>query len=68
MMGGQAMLWFGIAGGAAALGLTLLYNRYVRRSPQAVQSGGSFTVFALFMLLFATGAAAAGVFAVLAGR
>jgi hypothetical protein len=67
-MSGQALLWFGIAGGAAVLGLSLLYNRYVRRTPQAVRSGGSFTVFALFMLLFAIGAAAAGVIAVRADR
>jgi hypothetical protein len=67
-VGGQAILWFGIAGGAAVLGLTLLYNRYVKRSPQAMRSGGSFTVFGLFMLLFAVGAAVAGVIAVQAGR
>ena len=67
-MGGQALLWFGLAGGAALVGLTLLYNRYVKRSPQASRSGGSFTLFALFMFLFAVGAAAAGIAAVAAGR
>jgi hypothetical protein len=67
-VGGQAMLWFGIAGGAAALGLTLLYNRYVKRTPQAMRSGGSFTVFGLLMLLFAVGAAVAGAIAAQAGR
>jgi hypothetical protein len=61
---GQALLWFGIAGGAAVFGASLLYNRYVRRSPEAVRSGGSFTVFALIILLFALGAAVAGVIAV----
>ena len=67
-MGGQAFLWFGIAGGAAVAGLTLLYNRYVKRSPQAVRSGGSFTLFAVFMFLFALGAAVAGMAAAAAGR
>jgi hypothetical protein len=49
-------------------GLTLLYNRYVKRSPQAVRAGGSFALFAVFMFLFALGAAAAGVAAAAAGR
>ena len=67
-MGEQAILWFGIAGGALVAALTLLYNRYVKRAPQATRSGGSFTLFAVFMLLFAIGAAAAGVAAAAAGR
>ena len=37
------------------------YSRYVRREQRAVQSGGAFGIFAAFMLLFAIGAAAAGV-------
>ena len=67
-MGPQALLWFGIAGGALALGLSLLYARFVRRETQAVRSRGGFALFALFMLLFAFGAAAAGVASVGVGR
>ena len=67
-MGGQALLWFGIAGGAAAFALSLLHQRYVRKAPHAVRSRGSFTLFALLMLLFALGAAAAGVAAARLGR
>ncbi len=60
-MGAQALIWFGVAGGAAAVALSLLYDRYVRKAPRAVRSGGGFTLFALCMLLFAVGAAVAGV-------
>lgn len=67
-MGGQALLWFGIAGGAAAFALSLLHARYVQKAPRAVQSRGAFTMFAILMLLFALGAAAAGVFAAQLGR
>ena len=67
-MGEQALLWFGIAGGAAAFALSLLHARYVQKSPRAVQSRGAFTWFAVFMLLFAAGAAAAGVLAARLGR
>ena len=67
-MGAQAVVWFGVAGGAAVLGLTLLYDRYVRKAPRAVQSRGGFTLFAVCMLLFALGAAVAGVAAVRADR
>ena len=67
-MGAQALIWFGIAGGAAAIAASLLVDRYVRRSPRAVRSGGGFTLFAVCMLLFALGAAVAGVAAVRADR
>lgn len=67
-MGPQAVLWFGIAGGAAAFGGSLLYNRYVRKTPQAVNSGGSFTLFGIFSILFALGAIVAGFVAAGAGR
>jgi hypothetical protein len=62
------LLWFGIAGGAAALALSLLYARFVRREAQAVRSRGGFTLFALFMLLFAVGATLAGIAAAGVGR
>ena len=67
-VGPQALIWFTIAGGAVALALSLLYARYVRRDASAVRSRGGATLFAVFMLLFAAGAAAAGFVAVKAGR
>ncbi|MDQ3540072.1 MAG: hypothetical protein M3440_05235 [Chloroflexota bacterium] len=60
-MDGASLLWFGIGGGAAAFSMSLLYQRYVKRTPQAMQSRGSFTMFAILMLLCALGAIAAGV-------
>jgi hypothetical protein len=62
------MIWFGIAGGAVVYAVTLLWARYVRRSPHAVRSRGGFGLFALVMLLFAVGAAVAGVASLQAGR
>ena len=64
----QAMIYFGIAGGSLALALSLLYARYVRRDPQALRSGGGFTLFAVCMLLCAIGAAAAGLISVQGSR
>ena len=64
----QAIIYFGVAGGSLALALSLLYTRYVRRDPQAVHSGGGFTLFAVCMLLFAIGAAAAGLVSVQGSR
>lgn len=60
-MDAASLLWFGIGGGAAVFSLSLFYQRYVKRTPQAIQSGGSFTMFAILMLLFALGAIAAGI-------
>lgn len=59
----QALLWFGIAGGALLFAGSLIHARYVRKEPRAVASGGSYTLFALLMVLFALGAAAAGLVA-----
>ena len=67
-VGLQALIYFGVAGGALVLALSLLYARYVRRDPQAVRSRGGFTLFAVFLLLFAVGAAAAGLVSARAGR
>ena len=67
-MGAQALIWFGVAGGAAAFAVSLLVDRYVRKAPRAVRSGGGFTLFALVMILFALGAAVAGMAAVRADR
>ncbi len=67
-MGGQALLWFGIAGGALLFALSLLRSRYLLKEPRAVQSRGAYAMFAFFMVLFALGAFAAGVAALNAGR
>ena len=61
------MIYFGAAGGALALALSLLYARYVRKDPQAVRSGGGSTLFAMCLLLFALGAAVAGLASARAG-
>lgn len=55
-----ALVWFGIAGGALVFALSLLYQRYVKRTPHSVESRGSFAMFAGIMVLFAVGAAIAG--------
>ena len=67
-MGVQALIWFGVAGGAAAIALSLLYSRYVRKEARAVRSGGGFALFALCMFLFAVGAAVVGLAAAREGR
>ena len=67
-MGAQAFIWFGVAGAAVAIGLSMLHARYVRRDAQAVRSGGGFTLFALFMFACAVGAIAAGIAAARVGR
>jgi hypothetical protein len=54
------MIYFGAAGGSLALALSLLYSRYIRRDDQALRSRGGATLFAICLLLFALGAAAAG--------
>ncbi len=56
-----ALVWFGIAGGAFAFAVSLLFQRYVRKAPQAMQSRGSFAMFAAIMVLFAIGAVVAGI-------
>ena len=61
MVSAQTLIWYGIAGGAAAVAVSLLYGRYIRREPQMVAAGGGLTLFALLMLLFAAGALAAGI-------
>lgn len=67
-MGAQSLIWFGVAGGAAIFALSLLNARYIRRDTRAVRSRGSYTLFAIIMLLFALGAAGAGIAAIHAGR
>lgn len=57
----QSLIWFAVAGGAAAFGLSLLWSRYVRRDPQAIRAASGYALFAACMLLVALGAAVAGV-------
>lgn len=57
----QTILWFGISGGALVFALSLLHARYIAKQPRAMQSRGSYTLFAVFMLLFSLGALAAGI-------
>lgn len=59
-MDGASLVWFGIGGGAALFSISLLYQRYIRKTTQAMQSRGSFTLFAVLMMLFALGAIVAG--------
>lgn len=67
-MGPQAILWFAIGGGALVFAFTLLYRRYIAKTPEALQSRGAFTLFAGLMVLFAIGAFAAGLAAFDSGR
>jgi hypothetical protein len=59
-VGAQSILWFAIGVVALLSGMRLLFRRYVLKSPQSVQSRGSYALFAVFMLIFAAGAFAAG--------
>jgi hypothetical protein len=56
----QSIIWFAISIVALLSGVRLLIRRYVLRSPQALQSRGSYTLFAVFMIIFALGAFVAG--------
>jgi len=56
----QSILWFGLSGGALVFALSLLRQRFITKSPRAMQSRGSFTMFAILMLIFAFGAFVAG--------
>jgi hypothetical protein len=67
-LGAQSLVWFGIGGGAALFGLSLLRQRYITKEQRAVGSRGGFTLFAIVMLIFAAGAIAAGFAAAHAGR
>ena len=66
-LGMQSLVWFAVAGGAAAFGLSLLWSRYVRRDPHAVHAASGYALFAACMLLVAVGAAVAGVVSAGAG-
>ncbi len=59
-MNAQSILLFGLSGGALVFALSLLRQRFITKTPKAMQSRGSFTMFAILMLIFAFGAFAAG--------
>lgn len=54
-MGFDTILWFGISGGTLAFAISLLWQRYVKRTDRALQSRGSFLMFAILALIFAIG-------------
>jgi hypothetical protein len=56
----QTILWFGLSGGALIFALSLIRQRYITRTPRAMQSRGAFTMFAVLMLIFSFGALLAG--------
>jgi len=60
----DTILWFGISGGTAWFAGSLLWQRYVTRADHAVQSRGSFLLFAIFALMFSVGAFVAGIFTI----
>jgi hypothetical protein len=60
----DTILWFGISGGTLWFAGTLLWQRYVKRTDYAVQSRGSFLLFAIFALLFSVGSFFAGLFTI----
>lgn len=57
----QAIVWFGIGGGAAVFALSLLYQRFIQKLPKAVDTGSSFVMFAGMMVAFALFAILAGI-------
>lgn len=67
-MGAQTVIYFAVAVGSLGLAASLLYARFVRRDQRAIDSGGGFGFFAAFMVLFAIGAAVAGLVTLQSGR
>lgn len=57
-----SILWIGIGLGAGVLGVNVLWQRYVSKTPRAMQSGGSFLLFGLLMFAFAIFSVGIGVF------
>ena len=56
----QSIIWFVLGVIGFFSGLRLFIQRYVERTPRALQARGSFTLFAVFMIIFGIGAMAAG--------
>lgn len=57
-----AILWIAIGLGGGVFGVNVLWQRYVSKTPRAMQSGGSFTLFGLLMLAFAAFSIGIGLF------
>lgn len=57
-----SILWLGIGLGAGVFALNVLWQRYVSKTPRAMQSGGSFLMFGLLMLAFALFSIGIGIF------
>lgn len=53
LMNITALLWIAIGLGAGVFAANVLWQRYISRTPRALASGGSFTLFGLLMLGFA---------------
>lgn len=60
-----SVLWIGIGLGAGVFAVNVLWQRYVTKTPRAVQSGGSFLMFGLLMLTFALLSIGIGIFTAL---
>lgn len=57
-----SILWIGIGLGSGVFALNVLWQRYVSKTPRAMQSGGSFLLFGLLMLTFALFSIGIGIF------
>lgn len=57
-----SVLWIGIGLGAGVFAINVLWQRYVSKTPRAVQSGGSYLLFGLLMLAFALFSVGMGLF------
>lgn len=57
-----SILWIGIGLGAGVFAINVLWQRYVKKTPRAMESGGSFLMFGLLMLAFALFSIGIGVF------
>ncbi len=57
-----SILWIGIGLGAGVFAINVLWQRYVAKTPRAVQSGGSLLMFGLLMLTFAIFSVFMGIF------
>lgn len=60
-----SVLWIGIGLGAGVFAINVLWQRYVTKTPRAVQSGGSFLLFGILMLTFAIFSIGIGIFTAL---
>lgn len=61
-MDATSILWIGIGMGGGVFAANVFWQRYVSKTPRAVQSGGSFLMFGLLMLAFAIFSIGIGVF------